>query len=178
MVSGLANFGQSIFGQSIFFVLLWCGLVFCVVCFYLFVVCVLLCVSVLLCVVLLLCCCLWCVCVVGVFRASPPDPPPPDPSAGPPKISLFFFPLPPQFLFFSPSLVGPFRCNFGGVFEEPVTLKCARLGSRACETLAASGPPGLHTTTRELQTCTFERTSSSKKPPKFHEKDQKRGKKE
>ena len=25
-----------------------------------------------------------------------------------------------------------------------------------CETPAASGPPGLHTTTRELQTCTFE----------------------
>ena len=83
-------------------------------------------------------CCLFllvcCVCVVGVFRASLPDPlrrtplrrtplrrtplrwppsaGPPSagpPSAGPPKISLFFFPLPPQFLFFSPSLVGPFR---------------------------------------------------------------------
>ena len=31
----------------------------------------------------------------------------------------------------------------------------------SCETSAVSGPPGLHTTTRELQTCTFERTGAS-----------------
>ena len=40
-----------------------------------------------------------------------------------------------------------------------------------CETPAASGPPGLHTTTRELQTCTFERPAlpnhqkSTRRPP-------------
>ena len=31
----------------------------------------------------------------------------------------------------------------------------------SCENPAASGPPGLHMTTRELQTCTFERTGAS-----------------
>ena len=31
----------------------------------------------------------------------------------------------------------------------------------SCETPAASGPPGLHMTTRELQTCTFERPGAS-----------------
>ena len=36
------------------------------------------------------------------------------------------------------------------------TLKCARWGCCRVETPAALGPPGLHTTTRELQTCTFE----------------------
>ena len=38
--------------------------------------------------------------------ARPPDAGPPLP--GPPKISLFFFPSPASFSFFSPSLVGPF----------------------------------------------------------------------
>ena len=33
-----------------------------------------------------------------------------------------------------------------------------------------SCPPGFHMTARELQTCTFERPSASKTPPKFHEK--------
>ena len=32
------------------------------------------------------------------------------------------------------------------------------------------GPPGLHTTTRELQTCTFQGPGASITPPKFHEK--------
>ena len=32
------------------------------------------------------------------------------------------------------------------------------------------GPPGFHTTARELQTCTFEGAGASKTPPKFHEK--------
>ena len=51
-------------------------------------------------------------CVVGVFKATPPHPP----STGTPlrrtplrrtaQNFAFFFPLPPQFLFFSPSLVG------------------------------------------------------------------------
>ena len=33
--------------------------------------------------------------------------------------------------------------------------------SPPCETPAASGPPGLHTTTRELQTCTFDSPGAS-----------------
>ena len=61
---------------------------------------------------------------------NPPlDNPPLDlPSAGPPKISLFFFPLPPQFSFFFHSL-GVLPWNFVGVFEGRA-LKCAHLGSR------------------------------------------------
>ena len=44
-------------------------------------------------------------------------PTPDRPSAGPPKILLFFFlPLLPQFSFFPP-LLGVFSLNFGGVFE-------------------------------------------------------------
>ena len=35
------------------------------------------------------------------------------------------------------------------------------------------GPPGLHTTTREIQTCTFQ-TPALQTPPKFHEKTQKK----
>ena len=46
-----------------------------------------------------------CVCVVGVFKIFGPlprTPPPPDrPSPRPPKISLFFFSLPPEISFFS-----------------------------------------------------------------------------
>ena len=34
----------------------------------------------------------------------------------------------------------------------------------SCETPAASGPPRLHMTTRELQTCTFERPGASNTP--------------
>ena len=58
----------------------------------------------------------WCLLVVVVcvcggcvqdFWASPPDPPPLDrPSPGPPKISLFFFSLPPEISFFLLSLGG------------------------------------------------------------------------
>ena len=33
-----------------------------------------------------------------------------------------------------------------------------------------SGPPGLHTGARGLQTCTFERSRVFKTPPKLHEK--------
>ena len=39
-----------------------------------------------------------------------------------------------------------------------------------CETPAASGPPGLHTTTPELQTCTFDGRGASKHHQKNHEK--------
>ena len=36
------------------------------------------------------------------------------------------------------------------------------------------GPPGFHTTARELQTCTFHGPCASKTPPKFHERTPKR----
>ena len=70
------------------------------------------------------------------------------------KISRFFFPLPPLFSFFPPSLGGP---------------------------LYASGPLGLHTTTRELQKCTFQgpglqkhHQNSTKGPPREGEGKKKR----
>ena len=68
-----------------------CGLVVCV--------CVCVGVFVLLCVCLL---CVSAVCVGPKFACSygPRAPPPDRPSAGPPKISLFFFLLPPPFSFF------------------------------------------------------------------------------
>ena len=44
--------------------------------------------------------------------------------------------------------------------------------------VAVLGPPGLHTTARELQTCTFPGPGASKTPPKFNEKTHKREKKE
>ena len=43
------------------------------------------------------------------------------PKGGEPKISLFFFPLPPQFPFFLP-LLGVVSWNFGGVIEGRVLL--------------------------------------------------------
>ena len=52
-----------------FWPILFCGKEFSIVCFCLFVVCV---------------------CVVGVFKASPPDPPPPDPLALPPQFFTLF----------------------------------------------------------------------------------------
>ena len=90
---------------------------------------------VLLCVV---CCCgcgscLWCGCWFG---PPAPDPLPPD---RPTFRSFFSSPV----RSFCLSLV--FSWNFGGVFE-----------GRDPQTPASSGPPGLHTTTRELQTCTFD----------------------
>ena len=118
-------------------------------------------------VALLPCCCcvvvtvcrrfvLLCVCVVGVFRAPPPDNPPPDnpppdppsagppsagpPSAGRPKISLFFFPSPATvFILFSFSCWS-FSLNFGSVFEDRDPQMCT-FGLSGCRVkLAASGP--------------------------------------
>ena len=94
-------------------------------------------------------------------------------SPGPPKISLFFS-LPPQFHSFSFPLLGSSRGTVV-VFLKAGTLICARLGS-----LAALGPPGYHTTTRELQTCTFEDPGASKhnqnstrRPPERQKKERK-----
>ena len=39
----------------------------------------------------------------------------------------------------------------------------------SCEAPATPKPPGLHTTTRELQTCTFEGPGLQKTPPKLNE---------
>ena len=64
---------------------------------------------------------------------------PPPPDPPPP---LFFFLLPPQFSFFL-----------------PLSLCLLRLW----------GPPGLHTTPRELQTYTFDVPGLQITPPKFHE---------
>ena len=61
---------------------------------------------------------------------------------------IFF--LPPQFSFFLP-LFAVSSCGFLVVFLKVSTLKCAVLG-----------PPGLHTTARELQTCTFQGPGPSK----------------
>ena len=41
---------------------------------------------------------------------------------------------------------------------------------------APFGPQGLHTTARELQTCTFHAPGASKTPPNFNERTPKRGK--
>ena len=104
--------------------------VFCFLC-----LCVLLCVVAVCwcvcCSVLLLCC--WCVCVcvrvcvVGVFKAPPPDPPPPDPpppdrpppDRPPPDRPKF----PPIFILFSLSCWS-FSLNFGGVFEDRDPQMC------------------------------------------------------
>ena len=68
------------------------------------------------------------------------------PKDGEPKISRFFT------MFFLSSLSwGSFR-GILVVFLKAGTMKCARLGS---------GPPGFHTTARELQTCTFEGPGAS-----------------
>ena len=133
----MADFGQFNFGQSIF-----CDVLLCVV---------------LLCVVVCCCCCVYCcvgvvVLVLGVGVGCWFWPP----CAGPPKISLFIFPLPPPFSLFL-SLSGCLLVDFC-VFSKAGALKCARLW---CETPAASGLPGVHTTTRELQTCTFEGSGAS-----------------
>ena len=51
-----------------------------------------------------------------------------------------------------------------------------RLSGCRVEAPAASGPPGLHTTARELQTCTFQEPGASN-TPKIKRKDPKREKK-
>ena len=147
-------FGQTAFGQ----ILVFCcfGQIFCCCschCFCCFCCC---------------CCswlvpvggaCCWCLLVVPVggcclcvcggcvqdFGASPPDPPPPDrPSPAPPKISLFFFSLPPEISFFLLSL-GVFSLNSGGVFEDRDAQMCTfgLSGCRVEPRRPQTGPPGL-----------------------------------
>ena len=122
------------------------------------------------------------------FRPSPGPPfpwtalPLDRPSPGPPKISLFFFPLPPQNSFFS-SLSGCLLVEFWWCFLKTGALKCARLGSLVV-VWNPGGPTrpgrrGSHTTTRELQTRTFERhqrfkhhQNSTRRHPEREEKNE------
>ena len=96
-----------------------------------------------------------------------------------PKISRFFFPFPPQFFILFSISFGLFR-EILVVFEARVRSNVHVWSSRAvvCEPRRPGlvGPPGFHTTARELQTCTFERTRASnttkisRKRPKEREK--------
>ena len=75
------------------------------------------------------------------------------PSPGPPKISLSFFPLPPQNSFFFFPLWGSSR-EILVVFLKAGDPQMCMFGVLGLS--SAPKPPGLHTTARELQTCTFE----------------------
>ena len=99
-----------------------------------------------------------CVCVVGVSRFLGLSPGPP--SAGPPiswttQNFALFFSLPPEIAFFLS--LGSSR----GILVVFLKRRGWALGLRV-KPRRFPGPPGLHTTTRELQTCTFERPSASK----------------
>ena len=92
-------------------------------------------------VLLLLFVCVVCGGCVQDFWASPPDPPLPDrPSPGPPKISLFFFSLPPKISFFL--LSGGLLVEFWWCFLKTGALKCARLEFPGCRR-GFTGPPTL-----------------------------------
>ena len=138
--------------------LICCVGVLCVLC----VVCCVCCVLCVLCVVCVcggLCVLLCMLCVVCVVRVSvvvveetgwrglgsADRPPAGPPSAGPPKISafFFFFPLPPPYSLFFASL-GVFSWNFGGVFEgrDPQMCTFGLLGCRV-KPPAALGPCGI-----------------------------------
>ncbi len=84
------------------------------------------------------------------------------------------FPLPPQFLFLLPSLVGLFR-GILVVFEAPGRSNVHVWSSRAvvCEPWRPGlvGPPGFHTTTREPKRAHL-RVPVFKNTTKFNEKDQ------
>ena len=159
----MADFGQTDFGQTDFDLCL----------------CVFVCVCVCLCV----CLCVVCVCVCLV-PPEPPFPGPPSrdrpslgrPSPGQPKISLFFFPLPPQSSFL-PSL-GVFSLNFGRVFEGQNPQMCT-FGLSGCRVkprrfrgrrLAHDSPrtPNMH----------ISGPRPSKTPPKFHGRTSREGRKE
>ena len=115
-----------------------------------------------------------CVCVFKIFGgclqdfgASPLDTS--SPSAGPPKISLFFFSLPPEVSFFLPSLGGllvefwwclkrqdPQMCTLG---LSGCRVKTRRLRGRRGFTRQPENSKRAHLSAPALQT-----------PPKFHEK--------
>ena len=183
----MPEFGETAFGQN-----------FCSLCFAQLCVCGVCCVGCLNCV-----CCVCVLCVqdfwwvssrflVDVFKIFPsPDRLPPDrPSAGPPlrwtapppdrpKSRSFFSSLPPEISFFLLSLRG-LLVEFWWCFRRPgrsyVHVWALWL---LCETPAGSGPSGLHTTTRDLQTWTFQGPGASnttkitrEDPPEREEKNE------
>ena len=81
-----------------------------------------------------------------------------------PKFRSFFSPLPLQFFILFSLSCWSFSLNFGGVFEDQDPQMCT-FGLSGCRVEPRrpqqTRPPGLHTTTRELQTFTFERTGAS-----------------
>ena len=122
------------------------------------------------------------VCVVDVFKIFGPLPQTPLrwtalPLDRPKFRSLFSLSRRKFLSFFSRWVV--FSLNSGGVFEGRNPKMCT-FGLSGCRVKPRrphqTGPPGLHTTTRELQTCTFERTGASnttkipRKRPKEREK--------
>ena len=109
-----------------------------------------------------------CVCVVGVFKIFGPLPRtlPLRRTVLPldrPNFRSFFSLSRRKFLSFF-SLWEVFSLNFGGVFEDRNAQMCT-FGLSGCRVESRwphqTGPPGLHTTTRELQTRTFERPGAS-----------------
>ena len=188
------------FGQNEFDLLC---VVLCCVCCCVVLCCVVLCCVVLCCVVL--CCVVCCLCGVGTvswcqggvscvgvgfkvwfgppFLGHFPGPPFPwtafpldRPSPGPPKISLFFFPLPPQNSFFS-SLSGCLLVEFWWCFlTGPSNVHVWALWL-SCGTPPDWAAGASHTTTRELQTRTFERPGASN-TTKIPREDPKREKEE
>ena len=99
------------------------------------------------------------------------------PSAGPPKISLFFFPFPPPFPLFL-SLSGVFSLNFGGVFEDRDPQMCT-FGLSGCRVKPRrphqTGPPGLaHDSPNSKRaqtrgTCASKHhQNSTRRPPERH----------
>ena len=165
----LANFGVLMFWPN--FLLLLLSLFLLLLLFLVVVACCCCCSWLLLLFLVVACCCLlvcvgacWCLLVVLVggcclcvwwvcsrFLGLSPGPP----SAGPPfwtaqNFALFFLSPATIFILFSLSCWS-FALNFGGVFEDRGALMCT----------FGVGPPGLHTTTRELQTRTFERPGAS-----------------
>ncbi len=119
--------------------------------------------------VVVCCCgsCWWCGCWFGPPCACRRTPLHRTPSAGPPPPDLqnfrAFFPSPAtNFALFCLSLC-VCSLNFGGFCEDRDP---------------ASGPPGFHTTSRELQTCTFDGPALPKTHQKTTRKHPERDKKE
>ena len=109
-------------------------------------------------------------------RTAPPDRPPPDR----PKFRSFFSLSRHSFHSFSLSCWS-FSLNFGGVFEDRDAQMCTfGVLGLSCETPAA--PPDRAAGARTRQPENSKRAHLSapalQTPPKFHEKDQKRGRKE
>ena len=115
-----------------------------------------------------MCCCVWVwVCVVGVFRASPPDP-----SARPPKISLFFSLSHHSFFILFSLSFGLFRWILLVFWRpEPCNVHIWALGL-SCETPAAPPDRAAGARTRQPEnskTCTFQGPGASN-TTKIHEK--------